>query len=99
MKNTSLIGSLTCIVIGFSIMNSSCSNNADKLPAGITKATFDTTVKPQNNFYQYVNGSWLKNNPIPPDQSDWGSFTILYYSVLDQLRTILNDAAAQKAQP
>jgi putative endopeptidase len=98
MKKSILFGSLTCLVAGLSVINSSC-NNADKLPTGIDRTNFDTTVKPQQNFYQYVNGSWLKNNPIPSDQSEWGSFDILYFSVLDQLRTILKDAAAQNGQP
>ncbi len=98
MKKASTISSFACIVIGFAVMNSSC-NNADKLPAGITKANFDTTVKPQQDFYNYVNGTWLKNNPIPPDQAEWGSFDILYYNVLDQLKTILQDASSQKAEP
>ncbi|HTA27283.1 MAG TPA: M13 family metallopeptidase [Bacteroidia bacterium] len=98
MKKTSTIASISCIAIGFALMNSSCSNSADKLPTLITKANFDTTVKPQQDFYKYVNGSWLKNNPIPADQSSWGSFDILYYSVLDQLKALLQDASSQKAQ-
>jgi putative endopeptidase len=99
MKKIIIAGSFTCLVIGFTIMQTSCnSSSADKLPTGINKANFDTLVKPQQNFYEYVNGSWLKNNPVPPDQANWGSFDILYYSVLDQLKTILTEAAAQNAQ-
>ncbi|HTB32441.1 MAG TPA: M13 family metallopeptidase [Bacteroidia bacterium] len=100
MKKSLLFGAVTSFVLGLIITNISCNNgNTDKLPTEINKANFDTTVKPQQNFYQYVNGSWLKNNPVPSDQADWGSFTILYYDVLDQLRTILKDAASQNAQP
>lgn len=99
MKKAILFSSIACLAIGFALTTSSCHNNMDRLPTGIDKANFDTTVKPQQNFYEYVNGGWLKNNPIPPTESEWGSFTILYYNVLDQLRTILQDAAAQNAQP
>lgn len=98
MKKAIQFGAIACSIIGFAVINSSC-NNADKLPTGIVKANFDTTVKPQQNFYEYVNGSWLKNNPIPADQAEWGSFNILYVNVLNQLRTILQDAASQQAQP
>lgn len=86
----------TGLIIALSL--SSC-KQADNLPADINMANFDTTVKPQQNFYEYVNGNWLKNNPIPPDQSSWGSFNILYYHVLDQLKTLLDSASTQKAEP
>ncbi len=99
MKKTLIFSSFGCLAAGLVIINTSCTNSADKLPTGISKANFDTTVKPQQDFYKYANGSWLKNNPIPSDQATWGSFDILYYSVLDQLKTILQDAASQQAQP
>jgi len=98
MKKATQFAAIAFLYIGFTFIISSC-NNADKLPTGISKANFDTTVTPQQNFYKYVNGNWQKNNPIPSDQAEWGSFNILYYSVLDQLKTILQDAAAQNAQP
>jgi len=98
MKNTIKFSLAAFLIIGFALMNSSC-NNADKLPTGIVKANFDTAVKPQQDFYEYVNGAWLKSNPIPADQSSWGSFNILYMDVLNQLRTMLQEAAAQEGKP
>ena len=44
------------------------------LKSGIDRATFDTAVKPGDNFFQYVNGAWVKNNPIPAEYSRWGVF-------------------------
>ncbi len=35
------------------------------------------TVAPGNNFYQYANGTWAKNTPIPADKSNYGMFTVL----------------------
>jgi putative endopeptidase len=43
----------------------------------IDLANMDTTVTPGNDFYQYANGSWLKNNPIPDEFSNYGSFHLL----------------------
>ena len=34
----------------------------------------DTTVRPQDDFYNYVNGNWMKVTQIPADRSRWGSF-------------------------
>ena len=48
--------------------------NADK---GIVLADMDTTVRPQDDFYNYVNGSWVKTAKIPADKPTWGSFHIL----------------------
>jgi len=41
------------------------------------KSTFpyiDSTVRPQDDFYRFVNGKWLDTTKIPPDRSRWGSF-------------------------
>lgn len=84
------------LVAVFSI--TSC-KQPDNLPANINLANFDTTVKPQQDFYEYVNGNWLKNNPVPPSESSWGSFLILRDSTTARLRKILTQAAAQGGQP
>lgn len=41
------------------------------------KHTFDTTIRPQDDFFGYVNNPWLQNNPIPPSESSWGTFYVL----------------------
>lgn len=50
---------------------------ADTEPHGIILTNMDTTVSPKVDFYNYVNGNWMKNNEIPDDQTQWGGFTIL----------------------
>ncbi|MFA5620639.1 MAG: M13 family metallopeptidase [Weeksellaceae bacterium] len=34
----------------------------------------DTSVRPQDDFYNFVNGNWMKTTEIPSDRSRWGSF-------------------------
>src|SRR5579883_1767161 len=57
----------------------------------------DTTCKPCDDFYQFVNGTWLKENPVPAAYSRWGTFQILQEQNLAILRDILQDAAAGRA--
>ena len=44
---------------------------------GINLDLMDTSVKPKDDFFKYVNGKWLQNNEIPDDRSSWGSFAEL----------------------
>jgi predicted metalloendopeptidase len=63
--------------------------------AEIDLKNFDLTVKPQDDFYRYANGTWLKNNPIPADQSRWGSFNELNERNQANLRAICDRVAAK----
>ena len=47
------------------------------LVSGINKENFDTSIRPQDNFYQYVNGTYIKNAVIPSDRTSIGAFYTL----------------------
>ena len=68
-------------------------SRADDLPltSGIDRTTFDTTVAPGTDFFEYVNGNWNKQNPIPPEYSRWGAFMKLRDDNLTALRMLLED--------
>jgi putative endopeptidase len=67
---------------------------------GIDVANIDSTVRPVDDFYQFVNGRWLKGHPIPESESRWGSFNELFDKNQAKLRTILEEASSNKnAQP
>jgi putative endopeptidase len=61
--------------------------------SGIDQTTFDQSVKPGDNFFLYVNGNWIKHNPIPPEYSRWGAFPKLRDDNLAALREILDGLA------
>lgn len=99
MKKVISYGFATCIALSFTLLSTSCKQQEDdavKYKGEVDFADFDTTVKPQDNFYQYVNGTWLKNNPIPPSEAAWGSFNVLNDSVVARLKKILVVAANDK---
>jgi predicted metalloendopeptidase len=65
--------------------------------ASVDPATFDLSVKPQDDFFRYTNGTWLKNTPIPPEYSRWGSFDALQVSNTEKLNALCQEAAAKSA--
>lgn len=65
--------------------------------SALIKPNFDAAVKPCTDFYSHANGGWLATNPVPSDQTSWGSFNILADRINLDLRSILEAAAANKA--
>lgn len=67
-----------------------CTTNQAKTPSGIDLTWFDSTAKPQNDFYQWASGGWLKRTPVPPTNVSWGAFDILFEQSLTDMRNILD---------
>jgi len=64
------------------------------LASGIDKGNMDTTVRAQDNFYQYINGGWLKSSEIPGDKTAIGSFYDLRDDADDNVKAIIEELAA-----
>ncbi len=64
------------------------------LASGIDKANMDLSVRPQDNFYRYVNGAWLNTNEIPGDKTSIGSFYDLRDEADDNVKAIIEELAA-----
>lgn len=74
---------------------------APKEPLSKTEPAFDVSnmdksVKPSEDFYTYANGGWLKKNPIPAEESRWGSFNVLLEKNNAALKKLVEAAAANK---
>jgi predicted metalloendopeptidase len=65
------------------------------LSAGIATQFIESSVRPQDDFFEYLNGKWLKTVEIPSDKSSWGSFMELRENTLPQLRGIIENVAAK----
>lgn len=60
----------------------------------IDRSNMDFSIKPGDNFYLYANGNWIKNNPVPPSKTRWGSFDVLRLNSSERLRELAEAAAA-----
>lgn len=64
---------------------------------GFDLANLDRSISPCDDFFHFAAGGWIKNNPIPPAYSRWGTFNKLTDHNQDVLKTILEEASADKA--
>lgn len=67
--------------------------NTEEVHQGINLAYMDTSVSPKEDFYRYVNGTWLDQNEIPEDETSWGSFAELRKKTDAAVLQILKNAA------
>jgi len=54
----------------------------------------DRSIDPCTDFFAYSCGGWIKNNPIPADQSSWDTYSKMEDENKTQLRGILEAASA-----
>ena len=64
---------------------------AIKVTSGLTLERFDRSVRPQDDFYRFVNGHWLDTFVLPPEKSRYGVFNDLNERARDQLKVIITD--------
>ncbi len=56
-------------------------------------SNMDLSADVVNDFYEYANGTWLKNNPIPEDKPYWGTFMKLYERNMYLLKDLAENAS------
>ena len=94
----------------FLILLMTACHSADTNQSGVSTdpidfTAMDSSIRPQDNFFLYANGNWLRNVQIPASQSGWGSFYILadsslarMHSLLDSLSLLANTVKNSTAQ-
>ncbi len=71
----------------------------EKNPPPLDPNNRDPSVKPQDDFFIYANGSWIKRTQIPPEYSRWGSFNELIENNNDALHDITEKAENTQVDP
>src|SRR6266567_4506733 len=71
----------------------------EKNPPPLDPNNRDPSVKPQDDFFIYANGSWIKRTQIPPEYSRWGSFNELIENNNDALHDIAEKAERTHVDP
>ncbi|WP_432672503.1 M13 family metallopeptidase [Flavobacterium sp. SM2513] len=79
------------VLVGFSEMQGQ--TKPANVP-GIDVTLMDKSVRPQDDFFNFVNGDWLKKTEIPSDRTRWGSFDELRQNTDNDALAILKEAAA-----
>ncbi|EGD34870.1 M13 family metallopeptidase [Capnocytophaga sp. oral taxon 338] len=86
------MGWLACLSLMVACGNSNKKENAKEFPEkGLELSAMDTSLRPGDDFYNYVSGSWMKTTKIPADKPAWGSFYMLMEKTDEQCLSILDD--------
>jgi len=89
---------LTAISLSLSCKDKeSTPNKSIRSVDDLLSSHIDTTVHPGDDFFQYANGGWLKNNPIPESESGWGIFNLVADENYAQIKKISEDASANNS--
>jgi len=69
------------------------------LTSGVLKDNMDNSVRPQDDFYRFVNGAWLERTEIPAERVRWGSSYEIIERNEQRIKTVLVETAADADAP
>lgn len=95
---------LCCLIFIYAIIfvgcNSSQSEKKASLPLkDVLEANIDTSISATDDFFMFSNGRWIKDNPIPGEESSWGIGNLVVNENLARLKIINENAAKENAKP
>ncbi|MBK0378241.1 M13 family metallopeptidase [Mucilaginibacter segetis] len=98
--NFLVAGTICAAITAFTADSLKNSNSPTDPPAKfIDPANMDLSIKPGDDFFDYANGNWIKENAIPAKETRWGSFNILRQNNTDKLLKLLAEVSKNPGQP
>lgn len=92
MKHLNMKSIIGITLLSFAIISCQDSDTAKADAPGIDLEYMDTSVRPQDDFFTYVNGKWVKETEIPDDEVRWGGFGVLRKQTRSDVLEILKTA-------
>src|SRR5690606_1230488 len=96
MKKINVTLAVAALVLATTAANGQSNGRAQETH-GINLSYMDKKVRPNDDFFRYVNGSWLDRTEIPSNKTRWGSFDELRENTNHDALAILKEAAADKS--
>src|SRR6266536_5140414 len=94
-KRSCFLFLVTCLIASsFSCNQTNSASPGENL---LDRAGIDSTVRPQDDFFHYVNGGWIRKTEIPASESSWGVGAILYQNTTKNLKDLLDSYAKLNA--
>ncbi|MDE0600023.1 MAG: M13 family metallopeptidase N-terminal domain-containing protein, partial [Dokdonia donghaensis] len=90
-KSAAIVASCALTLVSCKTEGPKDEAKTEEIP-GIVLENMDTSITPNQDFYNYVNGSWMKNTEIPDDRTSWGGFSVLRKSTDADVLAILDEA-------
>ena len=99
-KNTLLIASSIALTVSCNVIKDNglavekvtvTEQKSPKTLQTVDLAFLNVKIAPQEDFFQFSNGTWIANNPVPPSESRWGSFNELELNNKLKLTQILEN--------
>ena len=87
------------LLVGCSAENSDPTEAEDKIKSGVLTHNMDTSVKPGEDFFAYVNGTWLNSYVMPDDKARFGTFNMLREQSQDAVKAIIEESAQGNNAP
>jgi predicted metalloendopeptidase len=84
---------LTVAAAGLTLATAALLAQQPAVKSGIDTSLFDTSVRPQDDLFRYVNGGWLEKTDIPADRSNYGTFTVLAERAEADLYALIEELA------
>ena len=82
-----------CAALVLAVFSCEQKESAPEFWSGLYPEHMDSTVRPGDNFFAYINGGWIKNTEIPADKSSYGIGYILHEKSQDDVKAIIEESS------